>query len=184
MKSLLVAPSLSVMSPDAPGLDGEERTIGVSLGAAADVEPAVGRKRRRRRHRHPGRAPQFLAVETVRHHHRVPERHNLGALVVGPHVGCRPTRTRESSLGPRRAPQFRAGFAIEREEIRVGLAVVQQVHPAVMNDWRRCGAKVEVDGLWRPLLLPEERAVERVAEQADVLAERYIHALAVRERCL
>ncbi len=73
---------------------------------------------------------------------------------------------------------------VERGEVRVGLAVVQQVDPAIVNRRRRRGAEVEVDGLRRPVLLPQELAVECVAEHTDVLAERHVEPFAVGERSL
>ena len=59
---------------------------------------------------------------------------------------------------------------------------MELVDAPVVDDRRRGGTEVQVDRLWRPGPGPEQRAVEAVAEHADVAAERGIEPLAVGGR--
>jgi hypothetical protein len=56
---------------------------------------------------------------------------------------------------------------------------VELVDAPVVDHRGRRGAEVEIDGLRRPALLPEQRPVARIAEQADVAAEGGVDPLAV-----
>src|SRR5687767_9908884 len=83
-----------------------------------------------------------------------------------------------------RSPQFRAGLGVECSQERLLLTVLKEKDLSRMDHGRRCGAKVEIDALRWPLLLPQQRAIERIAVHAEILTERNVQPFAVRERRL
>ena len=75
-------------------------------------------------------------------------------------------------------------FASSATKNDFAVVVVELVDAPVVDDRRRRRAEVQVDRLRRPGPRPEQRAVEAVAEHADVAAERRIEPLAVGGRRL
>ena len=111
-------------------------------------------------------------------------RDQLRARLMLPQQRRRPGRLQEAVVFAANAPAIVARARVDRDEVRLLLAVLLQEHASAADDRRAGGAEVQVDRCRLPLPLPQRLTVERETEQPDVLPERHVQALAVGGRRL
>ena len=129
--------------------------------------------------RHARQLPQLPAGEVVGTHPVGAGGDNLGAPVVRPDVGGRPV----GPLVAVGAPQLGAGLGAQRHEIRLLLAVHDQMDAAVVEHRRRRRAPPVAGLRRRQLARPAHGPVEAERIEADV-AEQHVHVLPIGDRGL
>ena len=158
-----------------PRLDGVDRLARVENVAAAHVEEAVGLERRGDRDaRHPLERPEEGAIETVAADRARAGSDDLGAQRVFPDEGGAPV----ALLVACGLPLLRAGGGVEGHDLRLLLVVVDDVQHPLVEGRRGGGAPAEAHRSRRERPVPDDRAVEIEAPDADA-AEHAPHVRAV-----